>query len=381
MKELQERRDRLALARATVMDEREAELIENPQLAEALQHEIDAIEQKLAEEDAKQPRPADGGLADLIGFGASAPADLSGVRQPSKVEEYDDEVSSERLLAVADLYYIYQMERLGVFSVILKLQHLFKAGTVRLSAGQGANALYRYDRKQVLRYTRKDRLQAYRRVFGYGNVPPVPGAQPNHQFHALFVNFMMQVAEFFRDKRVSEVIRPRADDPSFGSIAVVRRAGLDLRNNLDSASYGHINVLRVEVMQLLDEAFVILESDDIKRLFGATDAWDVIEEVMRQHLNQPQINASQRNRMGIAGSEVLQWLSHPYILKTSRAEFEGLLLDIGDRAEEWTTSAQALGMVQRPSPRQLPWDGGRMAVATNGRSNGNGRYNGRYVDG
>lgn len=378
MKELQERRDRLALLRATVMDEREAELIENPHLAEALQNEIDDLERSLLEADARQPRPGDGGLAALVGIGADAPTDLSGARQPAKVEEYDDEVSSERILAVADLYYIYQMERLGVFQVILKLQELFKAGTVRLSVGQGAHALYQYDRKRVLRYTRMDRMQAYRRVFGYGNVPPVPGAQPNHQFHTLFVNFMRQVAEFFRDKRVSEVIRPRADDPSFGSIAVVRRAGLDLRNNLDSASYGHINVLRVEVMQLLDEAFRILDSDDIQRLFGASDSWDVIEEVMRQHLNQPQINASQRNRMGIAGSEVLQWLSHPYILKTSRAEFEGLLLDIGDRAEEWVTSAQALGMIQRPNGgRQLPWNGSR--------SNGVGRsrYNGsnRYMDG
>lgn len=375
MKQLQERRDRLALLRATLLDEREAELIENPQLAEALQHKIDDFERSLIEEDAKEQRPGDGGLAALVGIGADAPPDLSGARQPARVEEYDDEVSSERILAVADLYYIYQMERLGVFQVILKLQELFKAGTVRLSAGQGAHQLYQYDRKRVLRYTRTDRMQAYQRVFGYGNVPPVPGAKPNHQFHALFVNFMRQVAEFFRDKRVSEVIRPRANDPSFGSIAVVRRAGLDLRNNLDSASYGHINVLRVEVMQLLDEAFRVLDSDDIQRLFGASDAWDVIEEVMRQHLNQPQINASQRNRMGIAGSEVLQWLSHPYILQTSRAEFEGSLVDIGDRAEEWVTSAQALGMVQHSGRNNsLPWEGRRTAVAGSTRQNGNGRY-------
>lgn len=377
MKELQERRDRLALARSKAMDLNEAQLIENPHLAEALQHEIDDIEERLAKSDETEPLPGDGGLASLIGIGADAPPDLSGARQPSRVEEYDDEVSSERILAVADLYYIYQMERVGVFQVILKLQELFKAGSVRLSSGQGAYLLYRYDRKQVLRYTRMDRMQAYQRVFGYGNAPPAPGAQPNHQFHTLFVQFMTQVAEFFRDKRISEVIRPRADDPSFGSIAVVRRSGLDLRNNIDSASYGHINVLRVEVMQLLDEAFRILESDDIKRLFGASDGWDVIEEVMRQHLGQPQINASQRNRMGIAGSEVLQWLSHPYILKTSRAEFEGLLIDIGDRAEEWVTSAQALGMVINQSSRnRLPWDRGRMAAGRNGHVNGNGRYAG-----
>ena len=55
-----------------------------------------------------------------------------------------------------------------------------------------------------------------------------------------------------------ERLRERAYDPSFGAVAIVRRAGLDLRNNLKWTSYGHLNVLRVEVMQLLDESFRIL---------------------------------------------------------------------------------------------------------------------------
>ena len=43
--------------------------------------------------------------------------------------------------------------------------------------------------------------------------PPAAGAHSNDRFHALFVHFITQVAEFYRDKRVSEVIRPRANDP------------------------------------------------------------------------------------------------------------------------------------------------------------------------
>jgi hypothetical protein len=31
-------------------------------------------------------------------------------------------------------------------------------------------------------------------------------------------------------------------------------------------------------MQLLEEAFKILDSDDVKRLFGADNAWDVVEK-------------------------------------------------------------------------------------------------------
>src|SRR5205807_4350404 len=155
-----------------------------------------------------------------------------------------------------------------------------RAGAVRLSGGPGAFALYQFDRREVLRYTTRDRLAAYRRVLGYGDSPVPADTRPNNDFHKLFTHFNNQVTLYWRDKRISDVIRERAYDPSFGSIAVVRRSGLDLRNNLKWTSFGHLNVMRVEVMQLLEEAFRILEADDIIRLFGAANAWDVVEEVL-----------------------------------------------------------------------------------------------------
>ena len=50
--------------------------------------------------------------------------------------------------------------------MVQKLQELFRAGTVRLSGGPGAFALYQFDRREVLRYTARDRINAYRRVLG-----------------------------------------------------------------------------------------------------------------------------------------------------------------------------------------------------------------------
>src|SRR5262249_1663294 len=143
-------------------------------------------------------------------------------------------------------------ERIGVFRVVQKLQELFRAGAVRLAGGDGAFALYQFDRREVLRYTQRDRLAAYRRAFGYGRTPLPSGSRPNTDFHGRFAQFVNQVTLFWRDKRISDVIRERAYDPSFGSIAVVRRAGLDLRNNLKFTSFGHLNVLRVEMMQVLE---------------------------------------------------------------------------------------------------------------------------------
>jgi hypothetical protein len=114
--------------------------------------------------------------------------------------------------------------------------------------------------------------------------------------------------------------------------------------------------MRVEVMQLLDEAFRILGSEDIKRLFGADNAWDVVEEVLTRYFNE-RLMTSPRQRMAVTGRDVLRWLAQPHVLQTQRAQFEALLLDIAEGAEEWLTSAQSLGLAGRRSQtRVLPWD-------------------------
>ncbi|MGH2636292.1 MAG: hypothetical protein ACRDHU_09150 [Actinomycetota bacterium] len=352
--------DRIAALRETVFDQRAADLIQNPQLADALTKQIDDMLQAVIDADMHALPPPDKGLAQLVGVGPEAATNFGVTRVPMGVEPYDETVTSERLVAVGDLYYIYQHERIGVFRVAQKLQELFRAGSVRLSAGPGAYALYQFDRREVLRYTQRDRLAAYRRAFGYGSSPVPTGSRANTDFHNLFGHFINQVTLFWRDKRVSDVIRERAYDPSFGSIAIVRRAGLDLRNNLKFTSFGHLNVLRVEVMQLLDEAFRILNADDVKRLFGADNAWDVVEEVLIRYFNE-RLVTSPRQRMGVAGREILRWLAQPHILQSTRAQFEALLLEIAEYAEEWLTSAQAMGLAQRrtggrvmPSDRTAP---------------------------
>lgn len=356
--------DRMAALKETLTGRLASELIQNPQLADALIKQLDDLLAAVVDADAQKPPPPDKGLAELIGIGPEAATDFGKTRIPQGVQPYDETVTSERIIAVGDLYYIYQHETIGVFRVVQKLQELFRASAVRLSAGSGAYALYQFDRREVLRYTRRDRLSSYRRAFGYGSGPVPAGSRANTDFHHLLTHFINQVTLFFRDKRVSDVIRERAFDPSFGSIAIVRRAGLDLRNNLKYTSYGHLNVLRVEVMQLLDEAFRILNSDDIKRLFGADNAWDVIEEVLVRYFNE-RLVTSPRQRMAVAGREILRWLAQPHILQTQRAQFEALLLQIAEYAEEWLTSAQAMGLAERRSSRRvMPWD--RAAPAVNG---------------
>ena len=366
-KDYQSLYDRIAALRDQVTSRLGADLIANPQLADALTKQIDDMMQSVVDADTKAPPPPDKGLAELAGVGPGAASQFGQTRIPPGVEPYDETITAERIVAVGDVYYLYQHEKIGVFRVVQKLQELFRAGTVRLSGGAGAFALYQFDRREVLRYTRRDRLSAYKRIFNYGDAPVPTGSRANTDFHKLFAHFIHQVTLFWRDKRISDVIRERAYDPSFGSIAIVRRAGLDLRNNLKWLSFGHLNVLRVEVMQLLEEAFKILNSHDVKRLFGADNAWDVVEEVLIRYFNE-RLVTSPRQRMGVNGREILRWLAQDHILNTTRPEFETLLLEIAERAEEWLTSAQAMGHAGRPaSHRVLPWE---QSSPTPARTNG-----------
>ena len=363
--------DRIAALREQVTSKLAADLITNPQLADVITKQIDDLLANVESSDAKIPPPPDKGLAALAGVGPQAATEFGTTRIPQGVEPYDETITSERIMAVGDMYYLWQHEKIGVFRVVQKLQELFRAGTVRLSGGPGAFALYQFDRRDVLRYTKNDRLSAYKRIFGYGGAPVPTGSRANNDYHKLFTHFVHQVTLFWRDKRISDVIRERAYDPSFGSIAIVRRAGLDLRNNLKWLSFGHLNVLRVEVMQLLEESFKILDADDVKRLFGADNAWDVVEEVLIRYFNE-RLVTSPRQRMGVTGREVLRWLGQPHILQTTRAQFETLLLEIAEQTEEWLTSAQAMGLAGRPaSARVLPWDQSNPVPTTsNGKSAG-----------
>src|SRR6201988_2856821 len=363
--------DRIAALREQVANRLSADLVSNPQLADTISKQIDDMLASVVDADSKLPAPPDKGLAQLAGVGPDAAKDFAVTRMPPGVEPYDETITSERIMAVGDMYYLWQHEKIGVFRVVQKLQELFKAGAVRLSSGPGAFALYQFDRRDVLRYTMSDRLSAYKRIFGYGSAPVPTGSRANTDYHKLFAHFVHQVTLFWRDKRISDVIRERAYDPSFGSIAIVRRAGLDLRNNLKWLSFGHLNILRVEVMQLLEESFKILNSPDVKRLFGADNAWDVVEEALIRYYNE-RLVTSPRQRMGVTGREILRWLWQPHLLKTARSEFETLLLEIAEYAEEWLTSAQAMGHASRPgSARVLPWDQtSPQPVRANGRANG-----------
>jgi len=277
------------------------------------------------------------GFLDLVGFGGKGAVPFEQANYPFIKADFDDSVVPSQLHAAAELYYIYQHERMKVFQVVQVLQRLYQEGRMRIQRGPGAHGLYLLEKWKPLRYTIRDRMMAYRRAFNYGNAPTNAGAINNANFHRQFVGFMVSVSQYFRDLLIGEVIRggQLIEQRPFGSIGTVQRIGLDLRYALDRATYGNILALTLEVGHYLSTILEVLDAPDIKKAFDAKTKWDVIESVSNRHLGGV-AEPSQRAKMAESGRRILQFVAdNDFKTAIDPILFQSELRPMGPHAEAW----------------------------------------------
>ncbi len=82
------------------------------------------------------------GFADLIGFGEKGVVPFSELPFPYIAPDFDEAVIPSQLHAAAELYYVYQHERMRIFEVVDVLRRLFQTGRMRIQRGPGARGLY-----------------------------------------------------------------------------------------------------------------------------------------------------------------------------------------------------------------------------------------------
>jgi hypothetical protein len=277
------------------------------------------------------------GFLDLIGFGGKGPVDFENLSYPYIQPDFDDSVVPSQLHAAAELYYIYQHERMKIFKVVEVLRRLFQQGRMRIQRGPGARGLYLLEKWEPLRYSLRDRMIAYRRAFNYGTVQAPAGAIVNVNFHRQLVGFMVAVAQYFRDLMIGEVIRGGAliDQRPFGSIGTVQRIGLDMRYALDRSTYGNIFALTIEVGHYLKSVLQLLDTPDIKKAFDANTKWDVIEIVSNRYLGGV-AEPSQRAKMAESGRRILQFVAdNDFRTAIDPILFQSEIRPMGPHAEAW----------------------------------------------
>ncbi|WP_287128679.1 hypothetical protein [Candidatus Cyanaurora vandensis] len=277
------------------------------------------------------------GFLDLVGFGGQGAVGFENLSYPYIQPDFNESVVPSQLHAAAELYFIYQHERMKVFQVVDVLLRLFQDGRMRIQRGPGARGLYLLEKWKPLRYTLRDRNTAYRRAFNYGSTQAPAGAIVNRTFHRQFLGFIVALAQYFRDLSISEVIRggPLLNQRPFGSISTVQRIGLDLRYALDRATYGNIFALTMETGHYLSQVLKLLDAPDIKKAFDANTKWDVVEIVSSRYLGGV-AEPSQRARMAESGRRIIQFISDSDF-KTAGDPilFQSELRPIGPHAEAW----------------------------------------------
>jgi hypothetical protein len=277
------------------------------------------------------------GFLDLIGFGGKGTPPFGELSYPFIRPDFDEAVVPSQLHAAAELYYIYQHERMKVFEVVSVLRRLFQLGRMRIQRGPGARGLYLLEKWRPLRYSLRDRMIAYRRAFNYGTAPAPAGAIVNANFHRQLVAFMSALGQYFRDLLIGEVIRggPLIEQRPFGSVATIQRIGLDLRYALDRATYGNILALAHEVGHYLKTTLQLLDSPDIKKAFDANTKWDVVEIVSNRHLG-GMAEISQRAKMAESGRRILFWIAdNDFRTAIDPILFQSDARPFGSHAEAW----------------------------------------------
>jgi hypothetical protein len=275
-------------------------------------------------------------FTDLIGFGPGGAIPFDAVSFPHIEPDFDESVIPTQLHSAAELYFIYQHERMKVFRVVGVLMRMFHSGQMRIQRGPGARALYLLEKHHPLRYKHRDRLLAYRRVFNTGTLAPPPGAVVFRGFNRQFVAFNAAIAQYFRDLLIGEVIRgsQQIEQRPFGSQATIQRLGADLRWQLDRATYGNVVSLAIETGNYLKNVLDMLDTPDIKKAFDANTKWDVIEIVSNRHLGGA-AEISQRTRMAEAGRRLLGWVADNPFRTRDFNLFQAEVQPLGPVAEEW----------------------------------------------
>lgn len=276
-------------------------------------------------------------FADLIGFGPGPVKPFDQLAYPMLKNDFDQSIIQSQVHAAAELYFHFNLERMKLFEVVNVLRRHFQLGLLRIQRGPGARGLYILEKWRPIRYTKRDRMIAYRRVFNYRGAPVPAGAVVNRNFHYQFVAFCSALSQFFRDYTIGQVIRGASyvDQRPFASIATVQRIGTDLRYGIDRASYGNILALTQEVGQYVQQIFDLLEAPDIKKSFDANTRWDVIEAVSNRYLGGA-APLSHRAKMAEAGRRILQYVAdNEFSTAIDPSVFQADARVVGAQAEAW----------------------------------------------
>lgn len=218
------------------------------------------------------------------------------------------EINIPGIRAIAVWYVGWVCEKgVRIFDVVDRLTELFMNGLLPVGLDSGGKALDRYYWDSQNRMDASARMMQYARIFGDSGADISREVQPHKEFDTLWLRFLSSLVEYDRQQRVDGLFFGNARGQVMSASSTgefVRKAGRDLAASLSYYSYGYTQHGARRLNQHLHNAFDILSSESIKRLYGVSTPWQVIERVAAQEFGQA-VNIVRYRTMADAGKRIL----------------------------------------------------------------------------
>lgn len=209
-----------------------------------------------------------------------------------------DQALSKNLDAAATIYQAAMLEELRMFAVVDRIAALFQRGELPLR-GSIRRQIPEWIRVAD-RLTDAERRTLYGHVLG-GDVPAESDVVPNRDFDALFARFLAAAGAFEREtsghpKKAKSV-----------SAKAVYNAARSLALNLSNRSYGAPVEAAGSLARKIELAEAILSDAQVRKAYGAKDAWEVVERVAEEELGKT-VDATRARSSAEEGAAVIAWL-------------------------------------------------------------------------
>lgn len=236
----------------------------------------------------------------------------------------DADLVPDNMISVAKMYAAFELERLKLFTVVDRIDHLFRNGLLAVGNDTGGRLLNDYYWERDERFPEGARALKFARLFGVKGPSVSKDVQPNVDFDKLMVRFLTNVAEYQRLREITSaavaVGTGQASKMLIGE--TVRKTGRELAANLSLYGWGATHFDASRMAAHVKIALDIVGDAQVQKAFGANSQWQVIERVAQQELGVTP-NVVKHATMAKSGKRVIEILaSNPKALVTSEKNIE-----------------------------------------------------------
>lgn len=208
------------------------------------------------------------------------------------------EILPENLHAVRFIYFSAQMEEMKLHAVLDKIVEHFQIGMLPVARGRAADKIHHWIKTASERITEIERRSLYGRVLGFAQ----GGTEilPNREFSDLWLRFLSTVSQKYRE--IASLERDLV------SVEQVHKSARDLAVNCSLHGFGWASPAAVEMIDIVNETFSILDEQEVLMAYGVRDRWQLVDRVSALYLG-GNSNGVKHRALAETGQQILKWMA------------------------------------------------------------------------